>query len=193
MTSTFCRWIPFHGSATKETKGELESAKNVAGKYVNRASLLPVYSFHEPVTRNRELDFDALRSNIAEWRSVSRLLLKDFYALTPWHSEDDTGGWTAFAYNDPESREAILLAFRQEKAEDAEHTLKLPFAAAGGTYTFTDDDTGETFDVVGRKLASSGITVKLPEPKSSKLYRIRRQDAAGRAEAKAAVPSTKER
>lgn len=177
MTSTFCRWIPFHGSATKETKGELESAKNAASKYVNRASLLPVYSFHEPVTRNKELDFDALRRNIAEWRSVSRILLKDFYVLTPWHSEDDTGGWTAFAYDDPESRETILLAFRQEKAEDAECTLKLPFAAAGKTYEFTDDDTGETFAVSGETLVSAGITVKLPEPKSSKLYRIRNSDA----------------
>ena len=55
------------------------------------------------------------------------LLLKDFYALTPWRAPDDRTGWTAFAYHDPATDELLLLAFRQEQCPTDTLTLELPF------------------------------------------------------------------
>ncbi len=129
MTSTFCRWIPFHGSSTKETEQQLEASKGAGSSpYVVRASYLPIYNYGEEFTHNKELDYDLMRRNYNEWKSVKHLLTKDMYVLTPWRHFTDRTHWTALAYDDPEIGESILLAFRMEEAESVTFTAKLPFA-----------------------------------------------------------------
>ena len=178
MSSTFCRWIPFHGAATKETTGELESVSGTRGfdTYVNRASLLPVYNFSGmPFTHKPDLDFDQLRRNMQEWKSVRHLLLRDLYVLTPWHHRLDRMGWTVFAYDAPDTGESLLLAFRQEECERDTQIVKLPFAENGAKYEVTDSDTGATRTIEGKELRETGLTVKLDRPRSSAMFRIRRQ------------------
>ncbi len=138
MTSTFPKWIPFQGSATKETKWELEASAGAGSdEYVFRASFLPVCNNGEAFTHNPDLDYGLLRRNLAEWRAIAPLLVKDFYVLTPWHSENDRAGWTAFAYHDPETGRAALLAFRQEECATDELVVKLPFVADSAQRTRT--------------------------------------------------------
>ena len=129
MSWGFNKWIPFHGTATKETANELESAAQFGDAYVTRASLLPVYAYHEAFSQNKKLDFDILRRNLAEWRSVADLLTKDFYTLTPWHAPTDRTGWTAFAYHDPATGKGVLMAFRQEDCKEPTCEVTLPFVA----------------------------------------------------------------
>ena len=131
QTSSFCRWIPYHGSSTKEAAGQLEYNKDRGSSpYVARASYLPVYNFGGEFTHNPLLDFDLMRRNFNEWKSVRDLLTKDMYVLTPWRHDSDRTHWTAFAYDDPENGGSILLAFRMEEAESETFTAKLPLLLA---------------------------------------------------------------
>ena len=171
QTSSFCRWIPFHGSSTKESDTQLDYKKDSGSSvYVARASYLPIYNYGGEFTHNELLDYDLMRRNFGEWKSVRRLLTKDMYVLTPWRHHTDTSHWTAFAYNDPGTGEGILLAFRMEEAESDTFTVKLPFADGGG-YVLKNADTGET----GLYDHDNGIKLTLKEKKSSVLIYINKE------------------
>ncbi len=173
MTTSFNRWIPFHGSATKESKEELEPGEPGGSPiYVTRASLLPVFNLAESFTHDVELDYDRVRAYFGEWKKYNRLLLKDMYPLTPWHGPEDDAHWTALAWHDREADEAVLLAFRQSLCPEPEYTANLKFLKPDRKYTLTNEDTGETLERTGADLASNGLKISLPEPKSSSVWHI---------------------
>ena len=174
MSASFNRWIPFHGANTKETEGQLDPSSGAGSdQYVYRASYLPVFNYGEQFVHNPQLDFDTMRRYIGEWKSINRLLTGDMYVLTPWHSRDDRFGWTAFAYDDPDSGESLLLAFRMEDCAESSCTVCLPFAREGAEYALLNADTGESVTLSGAALRE-GIELALPAPRSSLMYRIRR-------------------
>ncbi len=174
MSASFNRWIPFHGSCTKETATELESSAGAGSDaYVYRASYLPIFNYLEAFVHNPLLDYDNMRKFIGEWRSVNHLLVKDMYTLTPWHSEHDRCGWTALCYDDPDKGESLLLGFRMEDCEEDSCTVRLPFAQPEATYVLTDEDTGEKLTLSGEKLLA-GLTLRLDQPRSCVMYRMMR-------------------
>ena len=176
MTASFCKWIPFHGASTKETQGQLESAKGRGSdEYVNRVSLLPVYNISGyDFTHNPEIDFNLLRRNFDEWKRYNYLLTRDLYVLTPWHHNLDRLGWTAFAYDAPEHGESILLVFRMESCRTDTFTAKLPFAENGKRYELKNMDTGETVTTAGEKLRQEGVVVTLNHPRASALFEVKK-------------------
>ena len=177
QTTSFCRWIPFHGSAVKDTVGQLDTDMGRGSdEYTSRASLLPVYNLYESYNHNPNLDYDLMRRNIAEWKSVNGLLTKDLYVLTPWRYSGVTDKWTALAYADEEKGDAILLAFRQENAMEDHYTARLPFAKNGKTYTLTDADTGKEIVMDGEVLRESGYGIFLPRTRMSVLIRIKSKE-----------------
>ena len=177
QTWGFCKWVPFHGSSTKETVNQLDGMTGAgADKYIIRASLLPIWNYGDSVTQNKDLDFDLLRSNLGTWKSVKHLLIRDFYTLTPYHHEFDRLGWTAFAYDAPERGESIVLAFRQEDCAKDTFVARLKFAEPTATYAVTDDDTGVTTTVTGKALREGGLTIRRAAPRSSALLRLSRKD-----------------
>lgn len=174
QTWGFCKWIPFHGSSTKETAGQLEGMPGPgADRYIVRASLLPIWNYGDSVTQNKDLDFDLLRANIGIWKSVRHLLVRDFYTLTPWRHELDRSGWTVFAYDAPELGESIVLAFRQEECAEGEFTARLKFADPSASYEIADDDSSAKRTVSGAELRK-GLALSLPSPRSSLLLRLKR-------------------
>lgn len=176
QSSTFPKWIPFHGSCVKETADQLGNEEGKGpDSYISRASFLPIFNYHAQVTQNPELDFDLMRANLREWRDVSRLLMKDFYVLTPWRHHFDRFSWTAFAYDDPEAGESLLLGFRQEDAKADTLTVRLPFVRVDAVYDLTDADSGETRTVSGGDLAQ-GFEMRLEKPRSSRMFRMKRRE-----------------
>ena len=174
MSGSFNRWIPFHGSNTKETEGQLDPSTGAGSDaYVFRASYLPLFNFGEQFIHNPELDYDNMRFFLNEWKSVRHLLTKDMYVLTPWHSRDDKFGWTAFAYDHPETNESLLLAFRMEDCADMNCTVKLPFVCEDSVYMLENADTGEKMTIPGATL-KDGIVLTLAKPRSCLMYRIKR-------------------
>ena len=176
MSSTFNRWIPYSGSSTKESEGELDGG--MAGGsdfYITRASWLPVYNLSESWTHDEILDYDRVRATYGEWKKYRHLLIKDFYVLTPWHSKDDTNGWTTFAYHDPSSDEGVIVAFRQETCPDSDFTAKLKFLDPKTMYRLENEDNGAVVTMSGAQLATTGLTISLDKPKSSAVWHITRQ------------------
>ena len=173
MTTSFNRWVPFHGANTKESQGQLDPG--LAGGstfYITRASWLPVYNISEVFTHDVQLDYDRLRATFGEWKKYNHLLIKDMYPLTPWHRPEDDSNWTAIAWHDRETDEAVLQAFRQETCQEPEYTAFLKFLDPSRNYKVTNVDTDETVVKTGSALASEGIKISLPEPKSSAVYHI---------------------
>lgn len=171
QSSGFNKWIPFHGSSTKETEGQLDNTSNTPDLYIVRASLLPIWNEGGAFSHNPDLDFDGLRRNRAVWKRYSHLLTGNFYELSEWHGREDTSRWTVFAYSDPDTEESILLGFRQETCQDAECMVKLPFADPSEKYTVRDDDSGREFLLEGNELVK-GVTLRLDEPRTSLLWHI---------------------
>ena len=172
QSSEFCKWIPFHGASTKDTPDMLTKMLVPPDTYITRASLLPVMNYNAPVSHDPSFDFDAFRESISLWKSCNHLLTKDFYHLTEWHGPTDTEGWTAFAYYDPETGEGILTAFRQQTCISGAYVVKLPFAQNGVQYSVKDDDSGKEWRLNGDEMLN-GLTLTLPEPRSSLLWRIK--------------------
>ncbi|MBO4326684.1 MAG: GH36 C-terminal domain-containing protein [Clostridia bacterium] len=175
QSTTFPRWIPFHGTFVKETATQLEASTGAGSSaYVSRASFLPVYNLSEAFSHNRELDYDLMRRNFAEWKSVRHLLVKDYYPLTPWRHDSDREHWTVWAYDDPDAGESVLLAFRQEEAVNEEFVVRLPFADPEAQYSLKNADNGSVSVLSGADLLKNGFTVTLPEPKTSAMFYIDR-------------------
>jgi len=171
MSSTFCKWVPIHGASTKESANELEAGKaGGSDVYVTRASLLPVYNISETYTHDVLLDYNNIRKAYGEWKKYAHLLTKDFYVLTPWHSEKDTKGWTVFAYKDFNTGEGIITAFRQEQCEEPSFVAKLPFVNPQKSYKLHNDDTGEDIRIKGSELIQKGIDIKLEHTRECALW-----------------------
>lgn len=175
MNSSFCRWIPFHGSGSPSWEGGLGPDGTFgSAPYDFRAALLPIYNACAEFSHNPKVNFDRLRRNLAEWRSVNDLLVKDFYVITSWHSGLDEGTWDVFAYDDAEKGESIVLAFRQAESPYPSCEARLKFADPSAEYEITDADTGKTVRRGGRDLRERGYLIVLPERKSSALLRLKR-------------------
>ena len=166
MTTAFNRWVPVCGANNKEKPGML-SPTGMLDPYVWRASYLPVLNVDSQFTQDPGQDFDMLRWGLREWKRVSPYLLKDFYLLTPWHTEQDVFGFTAYAFYDPDAASGALLAFRQEKCREEALSIALPFAGDGQTWMLKDEDTEET-------LASGDgcFTLRFAHPRQARLLWI---------------------
>ena len=166
MTSSFNRWIPFCGANTKEKKEQL-ALTGISDPYVWRASYLPILNVDSQFTQDPDQDFDILRFGLGEWARIKRYLLKEFYVLTPWHSEAERDSFTAYAFFDPESEEGVLLAFRGEDCAQSGVCLSLPFVQ-DENYALTDEDSGEEISAQG------GFTISFEHPREAKLLWIKR-------------------
>lgn len=157
MSSSFNKWIPFHGACHLEKDAALECLQDgLMDVYTWRASYLPIMNVCGGLFATDEnYDYDMLRFGLNEWKKVNPYLTKDFYAITPWHDKTDKKGFTVHAYIDPEKEEGVLLAFRMDECVEETLTLELPFADANDTYILTDEDTREEIVVQNKKLSLS--------------------------------------
>ena len=164
MTTAFNRWAPMCGANNKEKPDQL-SPTGILDMYVWRASYLPVLNVDSQFAQDPGQDFSLLRRGLSEWKRVSPYLLKDFYVLTPWHTEADTSGFTAYAFYDPDAEAGVLFAFRQEKCREDTLSLALPFAAPGQAAALRDEDTGEAFAVNG----AESFSLRFSHPRQARL------------------------
>ena len=162
MTSAFNRWVPMCGANNRE-KPNMLSPTGTLDPYVWRASYLPVLNVDAQFTQDPGQDFDMLRWGLREWKQISPYLLKDFYVLTPWHTERDVYGFTAYAFIDPETATGALLAFRQEKCREDTLTVALPWLTDGRACALRDADTGET------QVARDEVSLRFDYPRQARL------------------------
>ncbi|MEA4888366.1 MAG: alpha-galactosidase [Clostridiaceae bacterium] len=171
MTTAFNKWIPFCGANTKEKESQL-AAIGRSDVYTWRASYLPALNVDAQFVQDPGQNFDMLRFGLQEWKKLSPYLLKDFYVLTPWHSQEDKSGFTAYSFFDSDTEQGALLLFRMEDCPEDRLTVALPYAEDNGVYTLTDEDSGESFTQSGSALKKTGCTFILPECRTALLVWI---------------------
>lgn len=174
MTTAFNKWIPFCGTINKEKKGQLD-ATGTLDQYVWRASYLPAMNIDSQFVQDPNQDFGVLRAGLKEWKRVNPYLLKDFYVLTHWHTEEETTDFTAYSFYDPERCEGVLLAFRQEECVEDTLPVTLPFIELGTVCTITDEDSGEVIRITGEEMQEKGFKLLLDKPRTARLLWIRVQ------------------
>lgn len=172
MTTAFNRWIPFCGANTKEKLGQLDP-RGESDPYVWRASYLPALNVDSQFVQDPEQDFDMLRFGLREWKKLRPYLLKDFYVHTPWHTEQDRSGFTAYSFFDPKAEKGALLLFRMEECGLDALRVRLNYAETGARYRLTDEDSGDARECSGEELRA-GETFALLQKRSARLIWVER-------------------
>jgi alpha-galactosidase len=167
-------WLPFHGTGTVFTRN--------ASYYGSGRTPVEPYAFWSNAgqstgfgidIRLKDLDYDAIRRLIGQWRQIASDYYGDFYPLTPW-TRDDTA-WMAWQFDRPETGEGMVQVFRRHKSfYDSAH-LKLLGLDAKTSYLVTNLDTGAQQQHSGRALLNEGLAVTLPAQPDVAVLTYRRQ------------------
>ena len=159
-------WIPYSGAGTSKVLLEDYRTRSCfAGTMnVNRWSY-PIDPMDEDDRSQAEYDF--MRRMNDEFKRVAPYMNCDFYPLA--RPSFDKHDWTLWQYDRPEERDGVILAFRRSESPMCAANPVLGGLIPGATYRFTDEDTGETFDVTSAELAQNGLTISLPKARSSKI------------------------
>lgn len=91
----------------------------------------------------------------------------DYYPLLAPVS--DNSNWCAWQYDRPEQSDGIVLAFRRPDSPFETSSFALSHVKSGMMYRFEDADTGEITEISSDTLLKNGLTINLPEKRSSKL------------------------
>lgn len=171
MTTALGAWIPFMGANTKEKESQLAPVGN-SDPYIWRASYLPALNVDSQFVQDESQNFDMLRFGLSEWKRVSSYLLKDFYVHTPWHSEHDRMGFTAYSYFDEDTQKGVLFVFRGEHCLDDTLHIKLPYVGEKQSLVLTDEDTKEEICIEGSQNQKKGIRLTMAHPRQARLLWI---------------------
>ncbi|MCL5098695.1 MAG: alpha-galactosidase [Candidatus Omnitrophica bacterium] len=155
QTYGLAMWLPYFGNAG-----------GLLDPYLFRCNMFPAITkgAWEDRTDTRDirrddLDYDLLRSLIAQWRQVATLFLADYYPLTPY-SLDRTGVWIAWQFNSPEKGEGMVQAFRRPGAPSF-CQFQLRGLEPDTEYEWTNFDLPGTTKATGRELMEKGVEVYL--------------------------------
>ncbi|MBN1421365.1 MAG: alpha-galactosidase [Planctomycetes bacterium] len=159
-TYGFDLWLPYHSLGNRDID-----------PYSFRSNLSPMMGFVWDV-RRRDLDYDRIRRNVAEWRRVADCFLGDFHPLTPYATADDV--WMAWQFHRPDAGRGMVQAFRRGACESETAVFRLHALDPGARYAIADlDRPGET-EAAGRALMEDGLTVRISERPGAALIVYRR-------------------
>ena len=165
-------WIPYHGTGTVacSNAGYYGGGKTPVEPYAFWSNAAPSLGLGVDI-RLKEIDYDALRRLVGQWRDVSRFYSGDYYPLTPYSR--DNRAWIAWQFHRPESGEGMVQAFRRAECSEASVRLKLRGLAALTRYEFARLDRQETFTATGEQLAGEGLAVELGERPGAAVFTYR--------------------
>jgi len=161
MTYGISLWLPYHGTGT------VACAR--AGYYGGGRTPVEPYAFWSNAApslgsgidiRVKEIDYDALRRLVKQWRQISPCYYGDFYPLTPY--SQDNALWIAWQFNRPDRGRGVVQVFRRAESVYETARLRLRGLDADSRYTLTDLDTGATTEATGRELGERGLPVSIP-------------------------------
>ena len=151
--------MPYSGTGTRD---DARGTMAYSARSAYCPSLILIWNVDASLSGSRAERYSA---TVQEFRDVSRYLTKDYYPLTPYDSGDSC--WMAWQYNDPADTSGIIQVFRRKNSDRTSQTFFLSGLDPEKTYTVTDSDTGESVTKTGYELMTSGLTVDIPEKRSS--------------------------
>ena len=140
-------WIPYHGTGTF-----------LVDPYHFWSTMAPHVTPCWDV-RDRDIDYELLRRLIGQWRQVAQYYNSDYYVLSPYSLDDDV--WMAWQFNQPETGEGMVQAFRRPNS----YTVKAEFALQGlepdARYRITVMDRKRSKAVTGKELMEKGLNITI--------------------------------
>lgn len=172
MTTRLVRWLPFTGSSTKESLGQLTTG--IMDTYVLRASMLPHFSYSaEFYYKQNEIDWEALRNGQNEWKDLSEYFFKDFYVLTPYRSTTDSKNWTVYQYFDADTNSGVIQAFRLPNCEENTYLAKVKGVDPNKYYSVYDIDGNNNITKIKGSALMSGLPIYAKNSRTALIIYIR--------------------
>ena len=158
----FNRWLPYSGTGS----GRMYDTYRIRSAYSPARNTGYAFSEREAFGDDPE-KMAWLRKYLNKYLKVRPLMEEDFYPLTEVNDCLDT--WSAAQFDRPSHKDGVLQFFRRDKSPYATANFIFNAVKREAEYTFTDADTDACFTMSGEELIQNGLTVTLPEKRSSKL------------------------
>ena len=161
-------WVPYSGTGS----GRLYDTYRIRSAY--GTSLTTNFTFTERESFGDDPEkIRWLRRRLEEYIRVRPYMSEDFYPLTEVSDRSDT--WSAAQFHRPEQGDGIVQLFRRENSPYETAVFLLKGIVPDCSYVFTDADSGEKTEVAGAVLLEKGLSVSMPEKRSSRLYFYEKQ------------------
>jgi alpha-galactosidase len=118
--------------------------------------------------RNKDLNYDELRTLVRQWRTVAPNYFGDYYPLTSYSLGTDV--WAAMQFDRPEVGEGFVEVFRRSASPYETANFKLKGLDAGARYTVTNLDASGSQEFSGKALMEDGLPVVLRQKPDSALF-----------------------
>jgi len=175
MTYGISLWIPYHGTGTVACAN--------AGYYGGGLTPVEPYAFWSNAApslgsgidiRVREIDYDALRRLVGQWRKLSPCYFGDFYPLTPYSRDNHV--WIAWQFHRPDPGEGMVQAFRRAECPEASARWKLRGLEPGARYELTKLDAPGSSVLTGEELMKVGLPISVRDRPGAVVVSYREQD-----------------
>ena len=153
-------WIPFYGTGV-----------NQSDAYPFRSCMCPHITACYDVRRT-DLDYDAIRGLITEWRTISPYLLGDYYPLTAYHPGNAV--WMAWQFDRPDLESGMVMAFRRPESPYESARFKLNGLDPEADYQVINLDADDGLVMSGRELTEQGLSLVLKNRPDSAIIAYKR-------------------
>ncbi len=173
MTYGISLWIPYHGTGTVACAN--------ATYYGGGLTPVEPYAFWSNAApslgsgvdiRVREIDYDALRRLVGQWRTVSRYYCGDYYPLTPYTRDNSV--WIAWQFHRPDLGEGTVQAFRRADCPDSSVRLELRGLKPDERYEFTHLDVAGVKVMTGDELLKNGLSISVDDRPAAVIFTYKR-------------------
>jgi alpha-galactosidase len=158
---TLYEWIPYFKEVTLfwDLEGNARFDHQIES-YAYHCGMAPML-FATLDIRRDDYDYALARKMIGVWRRAADLLLfGDYYALTPFHRNQQA--WVARQFHAPESGRGLIQVIRLPAADEETLTVHPYGIREDRIYHFEQAESGETREVAGAALIGAGFTCTLP-------------------------------
>ena len=158
MTYGISLWIPYHGTGTVACAN--------ASYYGGGATPVEPYAFWSNAApslgsgidiRVKEIDYDALRRLVGQWRDTNANYYGDYYPLTPYTRANNV--WIAWQFHRPEADAGMVQAFRRADCPEATIRVQLRGLKSDSRYEFERLDGASVTVLTGAELMTNGLPV----------------------------------
>ncbi len=159
----FSAWMPYSGTGSGREWGDVYRIRSAYA-----GALTTNYTFSENDCFGSEEQIEWIRKFLNEYLKIREYFYADFYPLTD--SIESDYSWNVSQYNRPEKHDGAILAFRHKKSPFVSAEFRLYGLESEVVYRITDFDSGDSFEMTGEKLMSTGLNIETESPRTAKIF-----------------------
>jgi alpha-galactosidase len=175
MTYGISFWIPYHGTGTVACAN--------AAYYGGGLTPIEPYAFWSNTApslgcgidiRVKQIDYNALRRLLAQWRQINPYYYDDYYPLTAYSQDDNA--WIAWQFDRPETGEGMIQAFRRGNSSQDALRLRLRGLDPAARFVLINLDTPDKPTVLsGHELSDPGLPIHIADHPGAAVFTYRKR------------------